>query len=136
MGVRIAEMPVNHRPRVHGTSKYGISRTIRVLLDLMTVKFLLSYSTRPLQMFGVVGGVMGGAGLLILGTLTVLRLLNQISLNERQQWVLLGILLAFSGVQFITLGLLAEMQARTYHESQDKPVYVIRQTLDSTGAPE
>jgi glycosyltransferase involved in cell wall biosynthesis len=136
MGVRIAEQPVNHRARVHGRSKYGISRTVRVLLDLMTVKFLLSYSTRPLQMFGLVGGLMGGLGVLVLATLTVLRLLGQISLNERQQWVLLGILLAFSGVQFITLGLLAEMQSRTYHESQGKPVYVIRRTLDSTGPME
>jgi glycosyltransferase involved in cell wall biosynthesis len=129
MGVRIAEQAVHHRARVHGRSKYGISRTVRVLLDLVTVKFLLSYSTRPLQLFGVVGGLLGGSGMIVLGVLAVLRLLGQISLNQRQQWVLLGILLVFSGVQFITLGLLAEMQARTYHESQDKPVYVIRRVL-------
>ncbi len=130
MGVRIVEQAVNHRPRVHGTSKYGISRTARVILDLLTVKFLLSYSTRPLQIFGLVGGVVGLAGGLILASLAVLRVFDMISLNERQSWVLLGMLLAFAGVQLVTLGLLAEMQARTYHESQDKPVYVIRQVLE------
>jgi glycosyltransferase involved in cell wall biosynthesis len=130
MGVRIAEQPVNHRARVHGRSKYGISRTIRVILDLMTVKFLLSYSTRPLQMFGLLGGAMGVTGLLLLTVLGVLRLLGQVSLNERQPLVLVGILLAFSGLQLVTLGLLAELQARTYHESQGKPVYVIRQVLE------
>jgi glycosyltransferase involved in cell wall biosynthesis len=130
MGVRIAEQPVNHRARMHGRSKYGISRTIRVILDLLTVKFLLSYSTRPLQMFGLMGGVMGVTGLVLLAALAVLRLLGQVSLNERQPLVLVGILLAFSGLQLVTLGLLAELQARTYHESQGKPVYVIRQVLE------
>jgi glycosyltransferase involved in cell wall biosynthesis len=131
MGVRIAEQPVNHRARVHGKSKYGISRTIRVLLDLMTVKFLLSYSTRPLQLFGVVGGALGGVGAVILGYLGILKVLGLEALTERLPLVLLGILLAFSGIQLFTLGLLAEIQARTYHESQEKPIYVIRQTLDA-----
>jgi glycosyltransferase involved in cell wall biosynthesis len=130
MGVRIAEQPVNHRARVQGNSKYGISRTIRVILDLLTVKFLLSYSTRPLQMFGLIGGAMGVSGVLLLAVLGTLRLLGYVSLNERQPLVLGGILLAFSGLQLVTLGLLAELQARTYHESQDKPVYVIRQILE------
>lgn len=131
MGVRIAEQPVHHRARMHGQSKYGITRTVRVVLDLLTVKFLLSYSTRPLQMFGLVGGIMGLSGTLVLIVLGALRLMGQISLNERQPLVLLGILLAFSGVQLVTLGLLAEMQARTYHESQGKPVYVIRRILEA-----
>lgn len=137
MGVRIAEQPVNHRARMHGESKYGITRTFRVVLDLITVKFLLSYSTRPLQMFGLVGGIMGLCGMLVLFVLGVLRLMGQVSINQRQPLVLVGILLAFSGVQLVTLGLLAEMQARTYHESQGKPIYVIRQILeakDSDGA--
>ena len=131
MGVRIAELPVNHRPRVHGKSKYGISRTFRVILDLITVKFLLSYSTRPLQMFGSVGGVMGAIGGVLLASLAFLKLRGTPgwSLNEHQPLVLLGILLLFTCVQLVTLGLLAEMQARTYHESQGKPVYVIRQIL-------
>jgi len=129
MGVRIAEVPVNHRPRVHGRSKYGISRTIRVVLDLLTVKFLVSYSTRPLQIFGLLGVVMGAAGGLLLGYLGFSRLLGYSSLTERTASVLFGILLVFTGLQLVTLGLLAELQARTYHESQGKPVYSIRQVL-------
>lgn len=131
MGVKIAELPVHHRPRLHGQSKYGLSRTIRVMLDLVTVKFLLSYSTRPLQMFGLVGGAMGVAGAAILGYLGTLRILGLERLTERQPLVLLGILMVFTGVQLVTLGLLAELQARTYHESQGKPVYVIRQVLET-----
>jgi len=128
-GVNIAEQPVNHRPRVHGRSKYGISRTIRVVLDLVTVKFLLSYSTRPLQMFGLVGGVMGATGSVLLVYLAYIKLAGYAALTERLPLVLLGILLVFTGVQLVTVGLLAELQSRTYHESQDKPVYVIRRTL-------
>lgn len=132
MGVRIAEQPVNHRPRVAGRSKYGISRTIRVMLDLVTVKFLLSYSTRPLQMFGLIGGVMGGVGITILGYLGFMRLTQaHYPLTDRLPLVMFGILLGFTGVQLVTVGLLAEMQARTYHESQGKPVYVIRRVLDA-----
>ncbi len=132
MGVRIAEQPVNHRARVHGRSKYGISRTIRVMLDLVTVKFLLSYSTRPLQMFGLIGGIMGGVGASILGYLGFMRLTQEYyPLNERLPLVMFAILLGFTGVQLVTVGLLAEMQARTYHESQGKPVYVIRRVLQA-----
>ncbi|HUF47087.1 MAG TPA: glycosyltransferase family 2 protein [Vicinamibacterales bacterium] len=131
-GVRIAEQPVNHRARVHGTSKYGIGRTMRVVLDLMTVKFLLSYSTRPLQIFGLVGVPMGLAGAAILGYLGALRLLGLASLNERMPLVTFGMLLVFIGLQFVTLGLIAELQARTYHESQDKRIYVVRQVLGAT----
>ena len=128
-GVRIAEVVVNHRARQHGRSKYGISRTIRVLLDLATVKFLLSYSTRPLQIFGLVGLAMGGAGVLITAYLGYVRLFEAQAIGDRPL-LLLGILLAFTGVQLVTLGLLAEMQARTYHESQGKPTYYIRELLD------
>ena len=131
-GVRIAEQAVNHRARVHGRSKYGIGRTMRVVLDLMTVKFLLSYSTRPLQIFGLVGVPMGLAGAAILGYLGTLRLLGLASLNERMPLVTLGMLLVFIGLQFITLGLIAELQARTYHESQDKRIYAVRQVLGAT----
>jgi glycosyltransferase involved in cell wall biosynthesis len=131
MGVRITEQPVNHRPRLHGQSKYGISRTIRVILDLLTVKFLLSYSTRPLQMFGLVGFLMGGFGAVILGTLGFSRLAGYLSLDRHQPLLLFGILLGFGGVQLITIGLLAEMQVRTYHESQGKATYVIRRIVQS-----
>jgi len=125
-GVRIAEQVVNHRARQHGESKYGLSRTIRVVLDLLTVKFLLSYSTRPLQIFGLVGIVMGSAGLGVTGWLAYIRLFTHQAIGDRPL-LLLGILLIFTGVQLLTVGLLAELQARTYHESQDKPTYVVRE---------
>ena len=103
---------------------------MRVLLDLATVKFLLSYSTRPLQIFGLVGLLMGAAGTAITGWLGWLRLFDGQALNDRPL-LMLGILLLFTGVQLVTLGLLAEMQARTYHESQGKPTYYIRKLLDT-----
>jgi len=131
MGVTIDEVVVNHRARRHGKSKYGISRTFRVILDLMTVKFLLSYSTRPLQIFGGIGLLMGLAGAVISAWLAYLRLFGNQSISNRPL-LLFGILLIFTGVQLVTLGLLAELQARTYHESQDKPVYAIREVLDAT----
>lgn len=123
----IVEMPVHHRARLHGRSKYGIGRTVRVILDLLTVKFLLTYSTRPLQLFGLIGGSMTLVGGLISAWLAVERLREAISLNEHQPLLLLGVVLIMTGVQLMTLGLLAEIQARTYHESQDKPTYVIRE---------
>jgi glycosyltransferase involved in cell wall biosynthesis len=134
MGVTIEERVVNHRARKHGASNYGISRTIRVILDLMTVKFLISYSTRPLHVFGLLGIAMGMLGTFICGYLAYLRLFANQSIADRPM-LLLGILLVFTGVQFISLGLLAEMQARTYHESQDKPIYVIREIRESAAAP-
>ena len=129
-GVRIAEVEVNHRPRRHGRSKYGISRTMVVVLDLATVKFLLSYATRPLQIFGLVGLMMGLAGTVITGYLGWVRLFGGQSIGDRPM-LLLGILLVFTGLQLVTLGLLAEMQARTYHESQGKPIYYIRELLET-----
>jgi len=130
-GVTIAETVVNHRERRHGRSKYGIGRTIRVILDLLTVKFLLSYSTRPVQIFGLIGFAMGLPGFLILAWLAFVRLTGQESIGNRPA-LLFGILLAFTGVQLVTLGLLAEMQARTYHESQNKPIYAIREVLEKS----
>ena len=134
MGVRIDEVVVNHRARVHGRSKYGISRTVRVILDLLTVKFLLSYSTRPLQIFGLVGLTMGLVGAAVTGWLSIQRLLGYQAIGNRPL-LLFGILLIFTGVQLITLGLLAELQARTYHESQDKPTYAIRELRESPDVP-
>ncbi len=133
-GVSIDEVVVNHRARVHGTSKYGLSRTIRVVLDLMTVKFLLNYSTRPLQIFGLVGGAMLCAGLAVTTWLAYERLFAYQSIANRPM-LLFGILLIFTGVQLVTLGLLAELQARTYHESQDKPTYVIREVRETIPVP-
>ena len=122
---------MNHRARRHGVSKYGISRTVRVVLDLLTVKFLMSYSTRPLQIFGLIGLVMGLLGVALTGWLAYIRLFAYESIADRPL-LLFGILLIFTGVQLVTLGLLAEMQARTYHESQKKPTYVIREVLEAT----
>jgi len=129
-GVAIGETVVNHRARRYGTSKYGISRTIRVILDLMTVKFLISYSTRPLQMFGGVGFMMGTLGTIICAWLAYLRLFANESIGNRPL-LLLGILLILGGVQLLTLGLLAELQSRAYHESTNKPIYAIREIREA-----
>ncbi|HSC27559.1 MAG TPA: glycosyltransferase family 2 protein [Vicinamibacterales bacterium] len=129
-GVRIVEKQVNHRPRRHGQSNYGISRTLRVVLDLLTVKFLISYSTRPLQIFGMIGLPMLVAGVAITAWLGYVRLIGYQAIGDRPL-LLLGILLTFSGIQLITLGLLAEMLSRTYHESQNKPTYIIREIRET-----
>ncbi len=126
MGVTIAEMPVNHRSRKFGRSKYGISRTIRVLLDLITVKFLLTYSTRPIHVFGLWGILSGLAGFALAGYLTIQRLFFGVPLSNRPI-LLLAVLLIFIGIQFISMGLLGELQVRTYHESQGKPIYYIKE---------
>jgi glycosyltransferase involved in cell wall biosynthesis len=133
IGVTIVETVVNHRARRHGTSNYGISRTVRVILDLLTVKFLISYSTRPLHIFGLLGFIMGLVGTIVCGWLAYQRLFGYESIGGRPL-LLLGILLIFTGVQLVTLGLLAEMQARTYHESQGKPIYVIREVRETVSS--
>src|SRR4029453_8569017 len=125
MGVTIDERVVNHRARRHGRSKCGISRTTRVILDLLTVKFLISYSTRPLHIFGLLGIAMGSLGAAVCAWLAWVKFFGHEGIGNLPL-LPFGILLIFTGVQLVTLGLLAEMQARTYHESQDKPIYVIR----------
>ena len=134
IGVRIAEMVVNHRPRRAGRTKYGLSRTIRVVLDLATVKFLLSYSTRPLQIFGLLGLITGTVGAIITAYLAYIRLFTTQGIGDRPL-LLLGVMLIFIGVQLLTFGLLAEVMARTYYESQDKPTYVIREISETASAP-
>jgi glycosyltransferase involved in cell wall biosynthesis len=129
MGVSIAEMPVNHRSRKFGRSKYGISRTIRVLLDLITVKFLLTYSTRPIHVFGLWGILSGLVGFALAGYLAIQRLFFGVPLSNRPI-LLLAILLIFIGIQFISMGLLGELQVRTYHESQGKPIYYIKEIFE------
>jgi glycosyltransferase involved in cell wall biosynthesis len=130
-GARIAELPVQHHARRHGRSKYGLSRTLRVIFDLMTVKFWLSFLTRPLQIFGLLGVATGGLGVLICLYLAVLKLGWQEPLAQRPL-LMLGVLLLVVGVQFICMGILAEIQTRTYHESSNKPIYTLRDVLDST----
>ncbi len=132
LGARIAELPVAHRPRVAGVSKYGMSRTVRVILDLLTVKFLSSFSTRPIHIFGVVGLLSTTVGLIIVGMLGFERLYLGVKIGDRPL-VLLGILLTIMGLQFITMGLLGELLVRTYHESQNKAVYRVDAVLRATG---
>jgi glycosyltransferase involved in cell wall biosynthesis len=128
LGASIAEIPVNHRPRTRGRSKYGLSRTFRVLLDLVTVKFLTSYLTRPIHVFGMPGIVAAAVGTLLTLYLGIERLVLGVALADRPI-LSLAILLLVLGVQFIALGLLGEMLVRLYHESQGKPIYVVRDVL-------
>lgn len=127
-GVKIAEIPVNHRARVAGKSKYGISRTFRVMLDLLTVKFFLGFSTRPLHMFGALGFLSGGVGGLMMTVLISQRLFFSMPLANRPA-LLLATMLVLIGLQFICFGLLAEILVRTYHESQNKKIYAVREVL-------
>lgn len=129
VGARVVERPVNHRPRTTGRSKYGIGRTVRVVLDLLTVKFLSGFATRPIQLFGLLGVVLGTAGIALTGWLGFQRLVMGEQLAGRPL-VLLAILLTVIGVQFVSIGLLGEMVVRTYHESQAKPVYRVREFLN------
>jgi glycosyltransferase involved in cell wall biosynthesis len=129
-GVTLEEYVVNHRPRLHGSSKYGISRTVRVVLDLLTVKFLISYRTRPVQIFGLWGLIMTATGAATWLWLAYVKYFWHTGIADRPL-LLAGTVLLVMGVQFIVLGLLAEMLARTYHESQDKPIYVIKEIRQS-----
>jgi glycosyltransferase involved in cell wall biosynthesis len=129
-GARIAELPVEHHPRRHGQSKYGLTRIVRVILDLVTVKFWLSSLTNPLQMFGRLGLGTFGAGLVICGYLASAKLFWGQALADRPL-LFLGILLVLIGVQFLCMGILAEIQIRTYHESSKKSIYVIQEILDA-----
>jgi glycosyltransferase involved in cell wall biosynthesis len=130
MGARVIEVPVNHRARALGRSKYGIGRTVRVFLDLLTVKFLSGYSTRPLQLFGLVGLLFAIAGFGLTAELGFERVVLGVRLGGRPI-VLLAILLGVVGVQFVSIGLLGEMLVRTYHESQAKPIFRVREVREA-----
>jgi hypothetical protein len=134
LGARVIEMPVHHRARTAGRSKYGIGRTLRVVLDLLTIKFLSGFSTRPLHVFGVVGLVLALGGFGLMAELGFERVVLGIPLGGRPI-VLLAILLGIVGVQFISIGLVGEMVMRTYHESQAKPIFRIREVRDARVAP-
>lgn len=127
-GVRVAEIETAHHPRLRGKSKYGISRTIKVLLDLITVKFLQSFSTKPMQFFGPMGMIFGIAGVGISLYLSIEKLFKGVNIGGRPL-LLLGALLIIVGVQFVGMGLLGEMLVRVYHESQKKPIYAIKKIL-------
>jgi glycosyltransferase involved in cell wall biosynthesis len=129
-GAKICEMVVNHRPRTAGVAKYGLGRTWKVMLDLITVKFLGSYSTKPIYVFGGLGFACA-AGAILTGSIVLYqKFLAAVELPmNRNPLLTLTAVLIMSTVQFILMGLLAELLVRTYHESQNRPTYVIRETL-------
>jgi glycosyltransferase involved in cell wall biosynthesis len=127
-GARIAELPVNHRARRFGQSKYGINRTVKVLLDLLTLKFLSSYSTKPIYLFGGLGGLCFLSGGLSFLLVVYMKLFEDLNMN-RNPILLMCVFMFLAGLLFITQGLLAELVTRTYFESQDKPIYVVRAVL-------
>ncbi len=139
-GYKLTEESVNHRARAAGVSKYGISRTFRVIVDLFTILFLRKYSDRPMHLFGNIGFPMSALGSLILFLLGMAKIWAGISggwdgfhayqIGERPL-LLLGVLFVILGVQFIALGLIAELIVRTYYETQGKPVYYIREIVES-----
>lgn len=127
-GARIGEVQVNHHPRRYGQSKYGIDRTFRVLMDLLTVWFMKRFLTRPMHVFGFAGLVSLSAGLLMALWLVGEKLMLGVDIGTRPL-LLLAVLAILSGVQLFGFGLLAELQMRTYHESQGRPIYRVRNTL-------
>jgi len=132
-GARIAECVVNHRPRTAGKAKYGLARTLKVVLDLITVKFLGSFSTKPIYIFGGLGGLTAlGAMLSGLAVLYQKFLSSSHLAMNRNPLLVLTAMLITSTIQFILMGLLAELLVRTYHESQNRPTYVIREILESS----
>lgn len=135
VGGRVTEVPVNHFARQFGRSKYGIGRTVRVVLDLITVWFLGGYATRPIHVFGSMGLISAGGGLLIGLYLSVLKVFFDQDIGGRPL-LLLAVLLVVIGVQLITMGLLGEMVIRTYHESQDKPIYFVREVVGGAASGE
>ncbi|NLX37262.1 MAG: glycosyltransferase family 2 protein [Chloroflexi bacterium] len=136
LGARWTEVPVNHRPRRFGKSKYGIGRTFRVLLDLITIRYLQGYMTRPIRIFGKWGVVLGGAGVLLGLWLTAQKLFMGQSLGNRPALVL-AVLLMVMGLQLISIGLLGEMVMRTYYETQGLKTYRVREVVDfSRGTPD
>lgn len=137
-GYSMAEVPVNHRARVAGDSKYGLSRTFRVILDLITVLFLRRYSDRPMHLLGGIGIVSGALGFFINAYLALLKIwggiiggldgFRAVRIGDRPL-LMLGIVLIFIGIQFLVMGLLAELIVRTYYESQGKPVYHVQKVV-------
>jgi glycosyltransferase involved in cell wall biosynthesis len=132
-GAKVVECVVNHRPRTAGVAKYGLGRTVKVILDLITVKFLGSFSTKPIYIFGGLGGLAAlGAMLSGLAVLYQKFLSSSHLAMNRNPLLVLTAMLITSTIQFILMGLIAELLVRTYHESQNRPTYVIREVLEST----
>jgi glycosyltransferase involved in cell wall biosynthesis len=134
MGVRVAEVPVRHRARIAGKSKYGLGRVIPVILDLINVKFLVSYSTRPIQVFGKVGLASFLAGFLFLALTVLMKCFAGYNITGNPFFIL-SALCALVGFQFICIGLLGEITIRTYYELQEKPTYVVRERFKGGSTP-
>lgn len=133
-GEKVAEMVVNHRPRTAGKTKYGLSRTFKVVLDLMTIKFLASYSTKPIYIFGGLGGICFFGSVISGLTVILMKLIQNYSMN-RNPLLIISMMLMMAAIQLILMGLLAEILVRTYHESQDRPTYVIEKILEPAETP-
>lgn len=133
VGASLCEIQVNHRPRTAGVSKYGIGRTGKVLLDLLTVKFLSGYSTKPIYVFGGAGFITGLAAVAAAVFTMYQKLANGVFVHRNPVFTI-AVFLGFLATQFVLLGLIAELATRTYHESQDKPIYVIRESMNLTPA--
>jgi glycosyltransferase involved in cell wall biosynthesis len=127
-GARISEVKVTHHPRRYGQSKYGIDRTFRVLMDLLTVWFMKRFLTRPMHVFGFGGLAAMGLGLAVVLWLVAEKLILGVNIGDRPL-LLMGLLGFVTGLQLFCFGLLAELQMRTYHESQGRPIYRVRETL-------
>ena len=128
-GARITEIPVNHRPRLYGRSKYGIDRTLRVILDIFLVKFLNEYITKPLYVFGGIGFLMFTAGFLIELYLTFIKIFKGEDIGGRPL-LILGVLLILAGIQLISTGIIAELIVRTYYESRGEKPYTIEEKIN------
>ncbi len=135
IGASIAEIPINHRPRRFGKSKYGLVRTFKVLLDLMTVRFISGYLTKPIYVFGGAGFVLAAAGVVVTVIVAVQKLAYGVWVHQNPLAWIAGFCFV-SALQFILMGLLAELIVRTYHESQAKPIYVVRRTVNHGGTEE
>ncbi len=134
-GEKVAEMVVNHRPRTTGQTKYGLSRTFKVVLDLITIKFLASFSTKPIHIFGGLGVLCFLASFLSGLTVLGMKVFSGDSMN-RNPLFMISLMLMIASIQFVLMGLLAEMMVRTYHESQDRPIYVIEKIIESESETE
>ncbi|MFW6316204.1 MAG: glycosyltransferase family 2 protein, partial [Cyanobacteriota bacterium] len=127
-GAKIAEIPVKHHPRRYGNSKYGLGRTLRVLMDLLTIWFMQKFLTRPMHVFGSLGLISMGLGVLIGSYLTILKFGFGQNIGDRPLLILVVVLL-LAGVQLFSFGLLGELLIRTYHESQGRPIYRVREIV-------
>ena len=135
-GARITEQVVRHHPRKEGKSKYGLARTLKVLLDLTTVKFLGDYSTKPLYLFGLWGIAVHRWAASLSGIVTLVeKFMTPTHYAHRNPLLLLAVMLFVVGIQLIGMGLLAELLVRTYHESQHKPVYLIAEEVNAPAEP-